>query len=111
MAKRKGGDKGLRELAAYERFIEVQLGVYPATIAALKLGMTTSGVFNAAERGHLTFFQIGRNRWYGRKDVINYRHEVSRKFRDNRRQPSDSPRDYLAEFLTTNPVISIDSEP
>lgn len=87
-------EKQLRELAAWERFIEVNLGAYPSTIAAIKLGMTTAGVYNAAQRGWIGFFQVGRDRWYSRRDVINYRHEVCRKFRDNRRLPSIAPKKF-----------------
>ncbi|MEY4569100.1 MAG: hypothetical protein RLZZ398_539 [Verrucomicrobiota bacterium] len=95
MKARKITDKQLRQLASWEKFLEVQLGTYPSTVAAIKLGMTTTGVYNAAERGHLTFFQIGRDRWYGRKDVIQYRWSVSRKFRDNRPQPASEPKKFL----------------
>lgn len=95
MKTRKITDKQLRQLASWKKFLEVQLGTYPSTVAAIKLGMTTTGVYNAAERGHLTFFQIGRDRWYGRKDVIQYRWAVSRKFRDNRPQPSPEPKKFL----------------
>lgn len=97
MASRKVTDKQLRYLASWEKFLELQVGAYPSTIAAIKLGMTTTGVYNAAERGHLTFFQIGRNRWYGRKDVVQYRWSVSRKFLDNRPQPALSPKKFSIE--------------
>ncbi len=95
MKKRKITDKQLRHLASWEKFLELQLGTYPSTIAAIKLGMTTTGVYNAAERGHLTFFQVGRDRWYGRKDVIQYRWTVSRQFKDNRPQPALEPKKFL----------------
>jgi hypothetical protein len=94
MKERKVSDKELRQLAAWERFLEVQCGAYPSTVAAIKLGMTTTGVYNASERGWLTFFQVGRSRWYGRKDVIEYRYSVSRKFRDHRPVPAAAPKNF-----------------
>jgi hypothetical protein len=97
MPERKVTDKQLRQLAAWERFLEIQCGAYPSTIAAIKLGMTTSGVYNAAQRGWLAFFQVGRDRWYGRKDVVSYRWETSRKFTDNRAQPAASPKNFSVE--------------
>lgn len=63
----------------WEKFLEVQLGVYPASLAAVKCGMTPQGIFQASERGWIAFFMIGRKRYYGRKDVILYRSERSRK--------------------------------
>ena len=99
MAERKISDAQLRHLAAWERFLEVQLGAYPSTIAAIKLGMTTAGVYNASQRGWLAFFQIGRDRWYGRKDVIQYRHCVSRKFADNRVHPAPTPKNFFIDSV------------
>lgn len=72
MAERKITDKEAKMLARWDRFCTEQSGVYPATIAAVKLRMTTQGVFQAAERGWIAFFQIGRDRWYSRKDVSRY---------------------------------------
>ena len=94
MREREVSDKQLRQLAAWERFLDLQLGAYPSTIAAIKLGMSTTGVYNASERGWLAFFQIGRNRWYGRKDVILYRENVSRKFRVYRLAPALEPKNF-----------------
>lgn len=88
----------LRNLAAWERFLEVHLGCYPASIAALKLRMTATGVYNAADRGHIAFFLVGRDRWYSRRDVIRYRWENSRKFRDNRRLSDKGPKNFLLDF-------------
>lgn len=85
--------KQAHELDRWERFLEVQRGCYPASIAATKLRISPQGVYQAAERGWITFFQVGRNRWYGRSDVIKYRWERSRRFRDNRLLASKSPRD------------------
>ena len=67
------------DLDRWERFMEAQGGFYPATLAGVKLGMTPQGVFQASERGWITFFQLGRKRFYGKKDVILYRVERSRK--------------------------------
>lgn len=91
---RKISPKQELQLAGWERFLDQQLGCYPAGIAALKLRMTTQGVYQASERGWITFFQVGRDRWYGRKDVITYRFERSRKFKDTRPQPSPAPKKF-----------------
>lgn len=64
----------------WERFLEVQLGAYPASIAATKLRMSPQGVYQASERGHIIFFQVGRVRWYGRRDVLFYKETRSRRF-------------------------------
>lgn len=105
MAEPKISDKQRRMLDRWEKFLEAQCGVYPATLAAVKLGMTTSGVYNAAERGWLTFFQIGRDRWYGKKDVVRYRSEVSRVFRDNRPLPSPSPKNFSEDIAKENKAV------
>lgn len=86
--------KKAMHLARWEKFLEVQLGCYPASIAAIKLRMTPQGVYQASERGWLTFFQVGRNRWYGRRDVIAYRWERSRRFRDNRPLAASKPKNF-----------------
>lgn len=80
MGKFKVTAKQAASLAKWERFLEVQLGAYPATMAAIKLRMTPQGVYQASERGHLIFFQVGRVRWYGRKDCILYAELRSRRF-------------------------------
>jgi len=59
-------------LQAWERFCEDETGAIPATMAAMKLGITTAAVYQAAERGWLKFFRVGRSRWYGRKSLYRY---------------------------------------
>ena len=76
----------------YERFCEKHGGVYPASIAAIKLRMSPQGVYQAAQRGWLDFFSVGRDRWYSRKDVLAYRFTVSKKYRDCRPLPPYPPR-------------------
>ena len=80
MEKHKVTPKQAASLAKWERFLEVQLGAYPATMAAIALRMSPQGVYQASERGHLIFFQVGRVRWYGRKDVLLYKELRSRRF-------------------------------
>ena len=99
MRDQKSTDRELRMLAAWDKFLEAELGCYPSTLAAMKLRMTTSGVYNAAQRGYLIFFQIGRDRWYGRRSVIQYRHSVSRKFPSNRLQPSPTPQNFFPDSV------------
>jgi len=83
------------QLAAWDRFLESHHGVYPASLAAAKLRMSPQGVFQASERGWIAFFSVGRNRWYSRRDVIRYRWNASRRFRDNRPLPPyQKPKNY-----------------
>jgi hypothetical protein len=63
----------------WEKFCVAQCGVYPASLAAVRLGMTPQGVFQASERGWIAFFALGKKRFYGAKDVILYAQERSRK--------------------------------
>ena len=88
-AKRKKADL----VAAWERFLEDECGVFPGSIAAAYLRMTPQGVHAAAQRGWLKWFPIGRVRYYSRKDCVRYRWHVSRKFQDNRPQPQYCPAD------------------
>jgi hypothetical protein len=74
-------------LHAWELFLDQHGGCYPSSIAAIKLRMTPQGVYQASQRGWIAFFLIGRDRWYSRKDVVNYRWHASRRFADNRPRP------------------------
>ncbi|MEO5713923.1 MAG: hypothetical protein ABIT37_10595 [Luteolibacter sp.] len=107
MAKRRVTQKELRNLQGWERFLEVELGAYPATMASIMLGTTTSAVFNASERGKLVFFQIGRNRWYGRKSLIIYRDEVSEKHK-NVRKYTPRRKNFSADFEQKNPAADME---
>jgi len=49
--------------------------------------MTVQGVHAAADRGWIKYFMVGRERFYSRRDVCNYRWTGSRKFKDNRPLP------------------------
>jgi hypothetical protein len=80
------------QLARWNRFLESEAGCYPASLAAICLRMTSQGVYQAAQRGWIVFFQVGRNRWYGKKSVHFYRDSVSRKFPSNRPLPFPGPR-------------------
>jgi hypothetical protein len=90
--KREVSAKQVFAVDRWEKFLEAQGGCYPATLAAVKLGMTPQGVFQASERGWITFFQLGRKRFYGAKDVILYRCERSRKRGDCALRRSPAPR-------------------
>lgn len=72
MEEHKLTDKERRFIARWDRFCTEQSGVYPAAIAALKLGISHAGVYQASERGWIAFFKVGRDRWYSRKDVSRY---------------------------------------
>lgn len=73
------------ELIAYDRFAEEQGGIYTAQMVCAFLKLTLQGVDYAARTGGLKFICYGRNRFFGRKSVINYRWSLSRKFKDNPR--------------------------
>jgi hypothetical protein len=73
--------------ASFERFNEIHKGAVPSWLAAEYLRMTPQGVFQAAERGWIAFFQHGRNRLYSRADLVKYRWTVSRKYKDTRPAP------------------------
>lgn len=79
--------------AAFERFCDRHGGAVPSWLAAEYLRMTPAGVFLAARRGWIDFFQHGRNRIYSRHDVIRYRFTVSRKYHDTRPRPPYPPED------------------
>ena len=69
----------------------------PASIAAIKLRMSPQGVYQAAQRGWIDFFSVGRDRWYSRRDVIAYRYTVARNYRDNRPLPPHPARNPMSE--------------
>lgn len=94
MGKGEVKQKQAMQVDRWEKFLEAQGGCYPASMAAIKLRMTPQGVYQASERGWITFFQIGRNRWYGMKDVKAYRWNKSARFFDNRILPSPEPRNF-----------------
>ncbi len=97
MKEHKISDKHLRQLAAWDLFLDKELGCLPSTLAALTLRMTTSGVYNAAQRGYIVFFQVGRDRWYGKKSVLQYKYAVSRKFSAYRLQPEIKPQNFFTD--------------
>lgn len=94
--------KQVHNVARWEKFLELQEGCYPASLAATKLRMTPQGVYQASQRGWITYFQLGRSRLYGKKDVLEYRFKVSRKYKDNRPLPSNAPKCFnISEDVTT----------
>jgi len=96
MGKRKITEKERTALTRWDRFCTEQSGVYPSNIAAIKLGMSAAGVYQAAERGWIAFFQFGRDRWYSRKDVSRYAEHIS--LRKNMiAYKADWPRNYSFE--------------
>jgi hypothetical protein len=72
MPRRKVTQKEKVTLQRYDRFCQEQGGVYPSTIAAIKLGLTPAGVYQAAQRGWIAYVLNGRDRLYSRKDVHRY---------------------------------------
>lgn len=67
-------------------FCEKHLKAVPGWLAADYLKMSPQGVYQAAERGWIAYFQHGRNRIYSWKDIVQYRH-TSKKFKDNCPRP------------------------
>ncbi len=78
------------EVNAYERFMEKQRGVYPATYAARILKISVQALHMAAKSGRIESFKIGKKRLYGYMSVKEYRWYRSRKFRDNGNQRPNS---------------------
>ena len=93
-ADRKLSTKQLLELERWHNFLDRQGGCYPSRLAANRLRMTTEGVRKAAARGWILYVQVGNLRFYGKKDVENYRQMVSRKFKFNRPQTDGKPRQF-----------------
>jgi hypothetical protein len=85
--KSKGSRKQADDVAAWERFCEEESGVYPPYMAAAYLKMTIQGVYAAANRGWLRYFVIGRERFYSRRDCVEYRWTVAKSYRDARPLP------------------------
>ena len=78
------------EVNAYERFMEKQRGVYPATYAARVLKISVQALHMATKSGRIESFKVGKKRLYGYLSVWNYRWAKSRKFRDNGNQRPNS---------------------
>lgn len=87
MRKGQGGRRKVTTIMqAFEMFCDQHLRAVPAWLAADYLQMSPQGLYQAAERGWIAYFQHGRNRVYSWKDVVSYRHR-SKKFADNDPRP------------------------
>jgi hypothetical protein len=75
----------MEDLLCYDRFAMEQGGTYTAQMVAAFLKLTLQGVDYAARTGGIKFVNYGRNRFFGKKSVIDYRWSLSRKFKDNPR--------------------------
>jgi hypothetical protein len=75
---------------AFERFCHLHCFAVPSFIAAKFLNMSPQGLYQAAERGWIAYFQHGRNRWYSYRDVMRYRWQTKR-FKDNSPPPPYAP--------------------
>lgn len=73
------------ELIAFDRFADEQNGTYTAQMVCAFLKLTLQGVDYAARTGGIKFVCYGRNRFFGKNSVQNYRWSLSRKFKDNPR--------------------------
>jgi hypothetical protein len=80
---RKSSAKQLERLELWRVFNLRQGGVLPASLACDYLRISQSGLSKASLRGWICFVRIGRLRYYGKKDLENYRYSVSRKFPEN----------------------------
>ena len=72
MEERKLTSKERNQLQAWNRFCLDENGAMPSTLAAMQLRISSAGLYQAAERGWIKFFKVGRDRWYGRKSVSLY---------------------------------------
>lgn len=82
---------------AFEKFCDKHIRAVPGWLAAEYLKMTPQGLYQAAERGWIAYFQHGRNRIYSWKDVVSYRYQ-SRKFKDNTHGRPHQPGEGKFEF-------------
>ena len=87
---------------AFEKFCDKHIRAVPAWLAAEYLKMSPQGLYQAAERGWIAYFQHGRNRIYSWKDVVTYRHH-SRKFKDNSDGRPHRPGEGKFEFDLESP--------
>lgn len=87
-------EKQLIRIDNWRRFQWKQGGIYTPQIAADVLRMTRQGVWKAAQRGWIAFVRDGRQLYYGKKDVENYRWSISRKFKDSRPRPASLPKEF-----------------
>lgn len=94
---------------AFEKFCDTHLRAVPGWLAADYLKMTPQGLYQAAERGWIAYFQHGRNRIYSWKDVVRYRHH-SRKFKDNTHGRPHEPGQAKFEFDLEPPAPPTESE-
>lgn len=88
-------ERQLIRLHNWRLFSEMHGGIYTARIAADALRMTTQGVWKAAQRGWIAFTRDGRQLFYSKKDVENYRWTISRKFKDSRPLPASAPKEFM----------------
>ena len=72
--------KDYNQALAFACFSEDQGGVYPPSLAAHFLRMTSQGVWNASERGRLDFVTWKKTRYYGARSLRDYRQNHSRQF-------------------------------
>jgi hypothetical protein len=89
LKERKSSAKQLERLELWRVFNLRQGGVLPAALACDFLRVSQSALTKAACRGWLSYVRIGRLRYYGKKDLENYRYSVSRKFPELDHQPSN----------------------
>ena len=73
----------LAAVRAYDRFLDEQNGVYPATFVAIILLCTLQNVDYLAKVGHIKWTKVGGKRLYGVKSVKDCRWWDSREYHDN----------------------------
>lgn len=92
----------LDRLELWRVFSIRQDGCLPPQLAADFLRMSSEGVRKAAVRGWISYIKIGRNRYYGKKDLENYKFTISRKFPENQtRHLKSSPEFTISQLRET----------
>lgn len=75
----------LDRLELWRVFTLQQGEILPPQLAADYLRMTPEGLRKAASRGWIRYIRLGRDRFYGKKSLENYKFTKSKKFPENQR--------------------------
>lgn len=80
-------DKTHETVNAWFWFLLDHQGAFPPRLAAGYLRITPQSVLAASRKGWIRRFQVGRENFYSRRDVLNYWHSGSARNRENRPVP------------------------
>jgi len=76
---RKLSQTEINRLELWRVFALDQGEIFPPALAADFLRMTPEGVRSAANRGWIRYIKLGKDRFYGKKSLENYKYSKSRK--------------------------------